>query len=259
MKRRIAEGSVTGSTIIQRSDSTRWATASDFTELGVNDVVTSRYDHENGPDALTQEIEEYRFKRAVRAGAGWFFWIAALSLINAGSAYVASTARLHSAPLIETAPGYALGLSVVYPLGEFGARFGGMGALLALALNIGLVLFYLFCGVAGWKKYFTPYLLGMSFYAGDTALAFLAGDWISAGIHVLALLFLYCGLDALLENRQMTWANGSLLRAGVLAIAVAAGGWACCRSSIIGRSPNMCSWPPNPGPPSPAPNGPRSS
>jgi hypothetical protein len=213
MKRRIADGRITGSTFVQRSDSPHWSTAADFPELKVKDVVVSRYDHEAGPDALTQEIEESRFRRAVRSGAGWFFWIAAMSLINSFAAFLGSEA------------GFALGLSIVYPLGETGANFGATGSLVALVLGLALTLFYFFCGVAGWKKYFTPYLLGLALYAGDTALAFVTFDWISAAIHVIALMFMCQGLVAHLNNRGEDWTVKLVLPYAVAALLVAGGGW----------------------------------
>lgn len=213
MKRRIADGRVTGSTFVQRSDTTHWSTAADFPELKVKDVVVSRYDHEAGPDALTQEIEESRFRRAVRSGAGWFFWIAAMSLINSFAAFSGSEA------------GFALGLSIVYPLGEAGASFGAAGSLVALVLGLALTLLYCFFGVAGWKKYFMPYLMGMSLYAGDTALAFVTFDWISAAIHVVALVFMYQGVVAHLNNRGLDWSGKLVLPYAVAALVVAGGGW----------------------------------
>lgn len=212
MKRRIADGRVTGLTFVQRSDTPHWSTAADFPELKVKDVVVSRYDHEAGPDALTQEIEESRFRRAVRGGAGWFFWIAAMSLINTFAAFLGSEG------------GFALGLSIVYPLGEAGAGFGATGSLIALVLGLALTLLYFFFGVAGWKKYFTPYLLGMSLYAGDTALAFLTFDWISAAIHVIALVFMCQGLVALMNNRGEDWSGKLVLPYAVAALIVVGGG-----------------------------------
>jgi len=175
-------------------------------------VVVGRYDHEDGPDALTREIEASRLRRAVRGGAGWFFWIAAMSLINSFAAFSGSDA------------GFALGLSIVYPLGEAGANFGATGSLIALVLGLALTLLYFFFGVAGWKKYFTPYLLGMSLYAGDTALAFVTFDWISAAIHVVALVFMCQGLIALMNNRGEDWSGKLVLPYAVAALIVAGGG-----------------------------------
>lgn len=212
IKRRIADGRIIGSTFVQRNDSEHWSTAADYPELNVKDVVVSRYDREAGPDALTQEIEESRFRRAVRSGAGWFFWIAAMSGINSLAAFSGSEA------------GFALGLSIVYPLNEAGAMFGATGSLIALVLSLALAVLYFFFGVAGWKKYFTPYLLGMSLYAGDTALAFVTFDWISAAIHVVALVFMYQGITAHMNNRDCGWTGKLVLPYAIAALFVAGGG-----------------------------------
>ena len=82
MKRRLSSGAVTGSTFVRRSDAEHWSTAADFPELAAKDVVTTRYDAQGGPDALTQEAEALAYAKEVRKSASWFFWIAALSIIN---------------------------------------------------------------------------------------------------------------------------------------------------------------------------------
>ncbi len=214
MKRRIADGRVTGATFVQRSDVTHWSTASDFEELSVKDVVVSRYDNETLKiDPLEQEIADSRFRRAVRSGAGWFFWIAALSAFNSIAARVGSEG------------GFALGLSVVYPIGQAGELFGKLGITVAFGLNITLGLLYLFFGVASWKKYFTPYIVGMALFAGDTALALLAGDIVSTIIHILGLYWMFRGLDAHMERGGREWNMRFILPYAATALLVAGGGY----------------------------------
>ena len=48
------------------------------------------------------------------------------------------------------------------------------------------ILFFFF-GVAGWKKRFFPYVIGMGLFAGDTVAAYLTDDYLSVAIHAIAL------------------------------------------------------------------------
>lgn len=214
VKQRVADGRITGSTIIQRSDSEQWSTAADFPEIGVKDVVVSPFDDEAGPDALTRAIETSRFSWSVRRGAGWFFWISALSFINSIFAY------------IGTQWGYALGLSVTYQIGEIGVAFGSKGKMLALGVNLFASLLYLFFGITGWQNFFTPYLLGMFLYAGDTLVACVSQDWLSAGVHFVALIFMALGLQAHMERREMAWTPGLILKGTLCFLLIGGGGWA---------------------------------
>ena len=210
VKQQIAAGTITGATFIRRSDSEHWATAADFPELAVKDVVVGRYDHEGGPDALTQEMEEAGYARLIRTGAGWFFWIAALSGINAVLAFAGGRWR------------YALGLFICEPIAEVGILLGQKVALVAFLINLALVALYFFFGIAGWQKKFWPYVIGMGLYAGDAVGAFMAGDWLSAAIHVLALYFMYGGFTAHLTRRNLTF-NLRLLIPAAVSVLLTAG------------------------------------
>lgn len=208
--RQIAEGKISGSTFVCRSDSDHWATAADFPELAVKDVVVSRYDHEAGPDALTLAREEAGYARVIRAGAAWFFWIAALSFVNAILA------------LAGSGWAYALGLFICELIGEVGVLLGQPVALVAFLINLALVLLFFCLGITSWQKMFLPYVIGMGLYAGDAVGAIVAGDWLSVGIHGLALFFMFGGLRAHLARRDISFNFGVVMPA-VVSVLLTAG------------------------------------
>ncbi|MDD1721848.1 MAG: DUF4339 domain-containing protein, partial [Euryarchaeota archaeon] len=210
MKRRLSSGAVTGSTFVRRSDAAHWSTAADFPELGAKDVVTTPYDAKSGPDALTQEAEAFAYAKEVRKGAGWFFWIAALSTINSMAAVMGS------------AWGFALGLSTCYLVGGIGSAFGGSGPWVAFSLNLIACGLFFYFGVAGWKSRFWPYAVGMLVYAGDALLPLLVQDWISLIIHGVALYFLVAGFKVLMDQHNIEWNTGLFVKAGAC-VAVLAG------------------------------------
>ena len=99
------KGTVTGATFVQRSDSQHWSTAADYEELGIKDVVVTRYDNEASADPLTQEVEKWwpksfcmdpgrtigfhmEFKLGGRMyedwgdGNGWLWWTISAALRN---------------------------------------------------------------------------------------------------------------------------------------------------------------------------------
>jgi len=202
MKRRLSSGAVTGSTFVRRSDAEHWSTAADFPELAAKDVVTTRYDAQGGPDALTQEAEALAYAKEVRKSASWFFWIAALSIINSMAAVMGS------------AWGFALGLSTCYLVGGIGSAFGGSGPWVAFSLNLIACGLFFYFGIAGWKSRFWPYAIGMFLYAGDALLPLLVQDWISLVIHGVALYFLVAGFKVLMDQHNIEWNAGLLVKAG---------------------------------------------
>jgi S1-C subfamily serine protease len=224
MEQKVAAGQVTGSTVVQRSDSADWSTAAGFPELEAKDVVVSPYDQE--ADALTLEIEQSRFRSSVRKGAVWFFWIGALSFPNALFAFLGKSA------------GFALGLSVVYPIGEAGPTLGTFGIHTALVINIALCLAFLYFGVAGWTTRFIPYMLGFALYAGDTALAVASQDWISTAIHCVGLFALFSGAGAHLDRRELSWTCSPVIPYLVCAM-IFAGSALGVRASLLPAKDNL--------------------
>ncbi len=149
------------------------------------------------------KMDDYR--DAINSGAGWFYWIAGLSAINAIVA------------LAGSAWGFGLGLGITQLLAGIGSAVSGApdGATTAAGITsdsaaiesvstgvaifcwagvIALIGFFAWLGYAARKPSFGLYLTGFILYALDTAVFLIAGDWIGLLLHGLALFFLFNGL-----------------------------------------------------------------
>src|ERR1043165_4184428 len=91
----VKQGRINGATFVQRSDQGAWSTASSYAELGVVDSIAG------APGAIPLDAADAAdLDKKIKTGASWFFWIAALSLLN--SIFILSGADF----------GFVLGLSV---------------------------------------------------------------------------------------------------------------------------------------------------
>ena len=119
------------------------------------------------------------------SGANWFYWIAALSLINAISHSMGSTW------------GFALGLGLTQIVTALMSPEGsGMPVVvgwLLIAMAVGVFAFF------GWysrRPSLPVFIIGLVLFALDTAIFIFAADWLGVGLHVLALYFLWQGFVA---------------------------------------------------------------
>lgn len=132
--------------------------------------------------------EERRALEAQRRGGGqWFYWLAALSLINSGLALAGQEWR------------FILGLGVTQIVQELaksgdGATTAGLVSLAVIAIFAGL-------GYQAVKGAVWAFLLGMTLYALDGVVFLLAQDWVGVGFHVFALAMIMRGY---LAARQLS-------------------------------------------------------
>jgi hypothetical protein len=126
-----------------------------------------------------------------RNGANWFYWVAALSLVN--------SAIMHAGGGIHFVVGLGFTLildSIVTAI----AVEAPDSALVVKAIGIGLDLFIaaLVAG-AGWlahRRFTAVFIIGMVLYALDGLIFLMVGDLMSVGFHALALWGMYSGLSA---------------------------------------------------------------
>src|SRR5215813_6693657 len=123
-----------------------------------------------------QSAAHQALERQRRSGGQWFYWIAALSLINAVLAFSGQQWR------------FILGLGVTQLVQEMAAAgsSGTIGGLVGVAL---IVVF----AVLGHQWAF---LLGMILFGLDGLLFVLIQDWIGVGFHAFALLMIGRGYAA---------------------------------------------------------------
>jgi hypothetical protein len=117
------------------------------------------------------------------AGAHWFYWIAALSVVNSVVAATGSTW------------GFMAGLGVTQLIDGLGQAIGTWSKPITLVLD-GMVA-SVFVALGWWAGRKTAiYVTGMVLFALDSIVFALVGDWLGLGFHGLVLFFLWNGLSA---------------------------------------------------------------
>jgi sirohydrochlorin ferrochelatase len=120
----------------------------------------------------------------VKAGARWFYWIAALSMVN--SVVVIAGGSLH----------FVVGLGITTVVDVLAKGVGSAGTVLDLVIN-GTVagIFFLFGSFAA-KGQKWAFLVGMVLYGLDGLLLLGVKDILSVGFHAYALFAISRGLKA---------------------------------------------------------------
>jgi hypothetical protein len=211
----VRSGQVTGATWVKRNDQEHWGTAADFPELKTKDTALSPNEAASGAishgakvDPLAAEMEQSEYAKPIRNGGNWFFWVAALSLINTIAVATGNDW------------GFALGLQLTYFIGLTSDLWGAHGNAIALAGNLLLVGGFIWFGIAGYSRKFAPYFLGVFIYAGDTILSLLSLHVLTIGIHAWALYCMVKGLSAFMKTGQRKWPSTLLSGAALTAVVV---------------------------------------
>ena len=138
---------------------------------------------------------ESRFK----GGAGWFYWIAGLSLLNSliflfggNMSFVVGLGATQAVDGI---------VSVI--AGEFGGTVAIVARLLGMGLNVLIAGIFVVFGVLARKKHRWAFIVGMVLYALDVLILIWAKDFYSILFHALALFGLYRGMTALKELQAL--------------------------------------------------------
>jgi hypothetical protein len=132
--------------------------------------------------ARSTEAPPSRLERQRRNGALWFYWIAALSLVNSVAA------------LVEQSWRFILGLGITQLADSLAARSGHGHAVVA-AVDVLVIGGFALIGRFAQRGYVWAFVAGGIFYALD-GLLFLAGrDWVAVGFHVFVLVMNARGFD----------------------------------------------------------------
>ena len=137
-------------------------------------------------------------QHSVRSGANWFYWIAALSLLNSVIATFAGQWNFI----------FGLGITQVFDAigGGLAAEAEGSGLgfrIFGLMLSLGAVSVYALFGWLGNRLKTAGFVTGMIFYFLDGGIFLVAGDMLGAGFHVFALFLMGRGFKALKELQRL--------------------------------------------------------
>ncbi len=133
----------------------------------------------------------------VRGGASWFYWIAALSVIN--------SVVIH----FNGQWGFAVGLgitqvfdAIAMGVGQAGGSGAGMIAtVIALGFDVFAAAVVALFGFLAAREKGWAFIVGGALYAMDGLIFLVVQDWMGLGLHALALFFIANGFLALRELR----------------------------------------------------------
>ncbi|HZO84930.1 MAG TPA: hypothetical protein VFC26_06940, partial [Verrucomicrobiae bacterium] len=128
----------------------------------------------------------------VKSGGSWFYWIAALSLINSIAA------------LTGSGWGFIVGLGMTQLVDQFASNLDGGGRAVAIVLDLLIAGVFVLFGVFANKGHLWSFIAGMALYALDGVIFVIAGDWLAAGFHVFVLFCLFAGFRAATQLRTVT-------------------------------------------------------
>jgi hypothetical protein len=174
MRAWITDGRVNAATQVWRSDQTAWITARDLVELQFHSQPAP-----SAPLGGALSIDRQHLVSRMRSGGNWFYWIAALSLINSVSA------------LTGSGFGFIVGLGITRILDE-----AVTGSAVALTLNIVIAGAFILLGVFANKAHLWAFIVGMAVYALDGVIFAMVGQWLAAGFHAFVLYGLFNGFRA---------------------------------------------------------------
>ncbi|HMK29668.1 MAG TPA: hypothetical protein VK473_08305 [Terriglobales bacterium] len=123
----------------------------------------------------------------VKAGASWFYWIAALSLVN--TVVVLSGSRWH----------FILGLGITQIVDALARKVGSVAYLPAVMIDLVVAGLFVFFGIFATKPKKWAFVVGMAVYGFDCLLFVVGRDFLGIAFHCFALYQIYRGMAAL-EN-----------------------------------------------------------
>lgn len=134
-----------------------------------------------GPTAASDDRRAVEGQR--RSGAQWFYWVAALSLINSVVALAGQQWR------------FILGLGVTQLVQELAEQSGNAGMKAGL-VSLGVIGLFAFLGQRAAQGYHWAFLAGMTLYGLDGLIFLMAQDWIGVAFHAFALMMILRGYSA---------------------------------------------------------------
>ena len=179
LKSWLREGRVQPQSEILRSDQNTWATAASFPELSSA--------AEPAPAVIAPVAagaSDAATVAQLKSGASWFYWVAALSLVNSIVAFTGSDWR------------FIIGLGITQIFDAIGHEIASGGKVVALALDLIVAGVFVLFGVFANKGHLWAFIVGMVLFALDGLIFLLAQDWIGVGFHVFVLYCLFRGVQA---------------------------------------------------------------
>jgi len=181
----LREGRVSPQSEVMRSDMDYWSPAASFSELqgAAPPAVQPVSAHAPTGAAAVPDNDPAKIAQ-MKSGAGWFYWIAALSLVNSFAAFTGSDWR------------FILGLGITQIIDAFGQSVEGAGKIIALVLSLIVAGVLIGLGVLAGKRHTWAFIVGMVLFALDGLIFLLPQDWIGVAFHAFVLYCFFRGVQA---------------------------------------------------------------
>jgi hypothetical protein len=141
------------------------------------------FPHATGHGLVTAGAEQLQLEARRKRSALWFYWIAALSVINAAAAIAGEHRR------------FIVGLGITQVFTGIAARVG-RGWTPVLIIDLLVIGSFVVLGTLALRGKLWAFGAGFAVYALDGLIFFLARDWVGLAFHVLVLFFIFKGIEA---------------------------------------------------------------
>ncbi len=192
----INEGRIASDTQVLRSDINEWRPASSFTEISVmmaGGSSTPALPLAASALPVTEASPElFELEKRVKSGGSWYYWVAALSLVNSVMAFSGGGG------------GFVIGLSVTQFMDAMLSADGGVMKGVGLALGVLAAGVFALFGVFACKRHVWAFIVGMLFYGLDTILTVLAEQWLGLAFHGWVLFSLFIGTRAAMQINALS-------------------------------------------------------
>ena len=189
----VQEGRVRPATQVMRSDSNSWLLASQYSELGLNQPPASP----GTPPAISSAdagtvLALANLNRRVRSGAGWFYLIGAVSVVNSIVVLTGYNWR------------FVFGLGITDIIAAFSGTLGPAGMAVSITLDLLVLGLFLMFGFFAARRHVWSFVAGIFCYAVDSGLLLLLhADMLNLIVHGIALVFMIQGLVAAVKLNSL--------------------------------------------------------
>ena len=192
----IKEGRIASDTQLLRSDINEWRSASSFAEIALmmasGSSTPALPSSTIAPPGVEPSPQLFEFEKRVKSGGSWYYWVAALSLVNSVVAFTGGGG------------GFVIGLSVTQFMDAMLAESGGSAKAIGLVLGVLAAGIFALFGVFACKRHVWAFVVGMLLYGLDTILTVLAEQWLGLAFHGWVLFSLFIGTRAAMQANALS-------------------------------------------------------
>lgn len=134
--------------------------------------------------STTEEVEQkLQLQKAVQGAAGWFFWIAGLSVIN--SIIIMSEGEFN----------FIFGLGITQVIDVIIQQADMLLKVIGYGINLFAIAAFAVFGYFARQRYKWAFIVGLVLYALDGLLFLFIQDWLGVGFHVFAAIMIFSGFS----------------------------------------------------------------